>query len=168
MIGSSSVEFAQINWLWLVVTVIVACKSSTVSPFVLFCFCFCFSLHANAVYPLLCFLQVKILSLASPQCWSCGAGEQDLQWHGGGHTAIGWGKHTFSSFKSPLLLAGLIHTAVCLHWPAGQRPGTGSSDRTVTSAKEPPATGTQWGLRGAANTGLGPGTLYCTCSFLSL
>ena len=53
----------------------------------------------------------------------------------------------------------LIGCALRSDLTAGQRPGAGGSDRTVAAAEEPPAAGTQRGLRGAAGTGPGPGGL---------
>lgn len=70
--------------------------------------------------------------------------------------------------ESSLCLAGLIRPAVCVCRPAGPRPGTGSSDRSVSAAEEPPASGTQRGPGGAAHTGPGPGTLHHTCWFFCL
>lgn len=58
------------------------------------------------------------------------------------------------SVRSSVLLADYL----CSCWTAGQRLGAGGSNRSVASAEEPPAAGTQRGLRGAASTGPGPGS----------
>lgn len=58
---------------------------------------FACGVHCMHIMRISFFIKVKSLSLASSQCRSCGADDQNLQWHGSGHAASGWGTQPFNS-----------------------------------------------------------------------